>query len=326
MALVFMGTPQFALPSLRALHGAGYEIAAVYTRPDRPAGRGLRPRPPPVKELAQQLGLPVRQPESLRRPEALEELRALAPEVIVVCAYGQILRRPVLEIPPRGVLNVHPSLLPRHRGPSPIAAAILSGDAETGVTVMLMDEGMDTGPIIAQRSLPISPLDSAGSLAEKLSPLAAELLLETLPRWLRGEITPQPQDESRATVTRLLRKEDGAIDWALPAEEIWRRVRAFDPWPGAYTYLDGEQLHIWAAWPLEGDSGAPPGTVVALTPEQAQRVPPEAGRTAFAVQTGRGLLAVLRLQRAGRRALTAEEFLRGMPGLLGRRLSTPTDG
>ncbi len=320
MALVFMGTPPFALPSLRALHEAGYEIAAVYTRPDRPAGRGLRPRPPPVKELAMALGLPVRQPESLRRPEAIEELRSLSPEVIVVCAYGQILRRPVLEIPPRGVLNVHPSLLPRHRGPSPIAGAILAGDAETGVTIMLMDEGMDTGPVIAQRSLPISPFDTSGTLTERLSHLAAELLLETLPRWLRGEITPQPQDESRATVTRLLRKEDGAIDWTLPAEEIWRRVRAFDPWPGAYTYLEGEQLHIWAAWPLEGDSGMPPGTVVALTPEQARQVPAEVGRAAFAVQTGRGLLAVTRVQRAGRRALPAEEFLRGMPGLVGRRL------
>ncbi len=326
MALVFMGTPQFALPSLRALVEAGYQIAAVYTRPDRPAGRGLRPRPPPVKELAQELGLPVRQPESLRRPEAIAELRALAPEVIVVCAYGQILRRPVLEVPPRGVLNVHPSLLPRHRGPSPIAAAILAGDAETGVTIMLMDEGMDTGPVLAQRSLPVSPFDSAGTLGEKLSHLAAELLLDTLPRWLRGEITPQPQDESRATVTRLLRKEDGAIDWRLPAEEIWRRVRAYDPWPGAYTYLDGEQLHIWAAWPLAGDSGQEPGTVVALSPELAAQVPPQAGRAAFAVQTGAGLLAVLRLQRAGRRPLGSEEFLRGMPGIVGRRLTTPPTG
>ncbi|HXG42861.1 MAG TPA: methionyl-tRNA formyltransferase [Dehalococcoidia bacterium] len=320
MALVFMGTPEFALPSLRALHEAGYRIAAVYTRPDRPAGRGLRPRPPPVKELALALGLPVRQPDSLRRPEAVEELRALSPEVIVVCAYGQILRRPVLELPPKGVLNVHPSLLPRHRGPSPIPAAILAGDSETGVTIMLMDEGMDTGPILCQRSLPISPFDTAGTLAEKLSRLAADLLLETLPRWLRGGIAPVPQDESRATVTRLLRKEDGIIDWALPAEEVWRRVRAFAPWPGAYTYLDGEQLHIWAAWPLEGDSGSPPGTVVALSPEQASRVPPAVGRAPFAVQTGRGLLAVTRLQRAGRRALPADEFLRGMPGLVGRQL------
>ena len=325
MAIVFMGTPHFALPSLRALAEAGYDIAAVYTRPDRPAGRGLRPQPPPVKLLAQELGLPVRQPDSLRRPEAIEELQALAPEVIVVCAYGQILRRPVLELPPKGVLNVHPSLLPRHRGPSPIAAAILAGDPETGVTVMLMDEGMDTGPILSQRSLPISPFDTAGTLGERLSRLAAELLLETLPRWLRGEIAPQPQDESRATVTRLLRKEDGAIDWHLSAEELWRRVRAFNPWPGAYTYLDGEQLHIWEAWPLPFDSGFPPGTVVALSAEQASSVPAEAGRAAFAVQTGAGLLAVLRAQRAGRRPLPSEEFLRGMPRIIGRRLSTPPE-
>jgi len=320
MGLVFMGTPEFALPSLRALLEAGHRILAVYTRPDRPAGRGLRLQPPPVKVLAQQLGLPVRQPESLRRPEEVEELRRLAPEVIVVCAYGEILRRSVLEIPPRGVINVHPSLLPRHRGPSPIQAAILSGDQETGVTVMLMDEGMDTGPVLAQAPLPIDPLDTAGTLGGKLSHLAARLLVETLPRWLRGEIEPRPQDHSRATVTKLLRKEAGRLDWRRPASELWRAVRAYNPWPGAHTYADGELIFIWRAWPLPLESGSPPGTVVALGPGEASLVPQEAGKAAFAVQTGQGLLAVIEAQRAGRKSLPSEEFLRGMPKLLGRQL------
>lgn len=318
-----MGTPRFAVPSLRALVENGYRVLAVYTQPDRPAGRGRRPLPPPVKVAAEELGLPVRQPPSLRRPEAVAELRELAPEVIVVCAFGQLLRRPVLEVPPRGVLNVHPSLLPRHRGASPIPAAILAGDEETGVTIMLMDEGMDTGPLLSQRRFPISPFDTTGSLSEKLSLLAAELLLETLPRWLRGELTPQPQDDSLATVTRPLRKEDGAIDWTRPARELWLQVRAYNPWPGAFTALDGELLHIWEAWPLPQDRAEAPGTVVSLSREEAAQVPPEAGRAAFAVQTGRGLLAVLKAQRAGRKALPSDEFLRGMRGLIGRRLVTP---
>ncbi len=323
MGLVFMGTPEFALPSLRALVEAGHPILAVYTRPDRPAGRGLRPRPPPVKVLAQELGLPVCQPESLRRPEAVEELRRLAPEVIVVCAYGEILRPSVLAIPPRGVVNVHPSLLPRHRGPSPIQGAILSGDQETGVTIMLMDEGMDTGPLLAQASLPIEPLDTASTLGEKLSRLAARLLVETLPRWLRGEMSPQPQDHTRATVTKLLRKEDGLLDWHRPATDLWRAVRAYNPWPGAHTYADGELIFIWRAWPLPLDTGHPPGTVVALGPQEASLVPPEAGRATFGVQTGQGLLAVIEAQRAGRKSLPSSEFLRGMPKLLGRQLGPP---
>jgi methionyl-tRNA formyltransferase len=323
MGLVFMGTPQFALPSLRALVEAGYEILAVYTRPDRPAGRGLRPQPPPVKVLAQELGLPVRQPQSLRRPEAVEELRQLRPEVIVVCAYGEILRRAVLEIPPRGIVNVHPSLLPRHRGPSPIQAAILCGDQETGVTIMLMDEGMDTGPILAQATLPIEPLDTSGTLSEKLSHLAARLLVETLPRWLKGEISPTPQDHSRATVTRLLQKKDGLLDWQLPAHQLWRAVRAYNPWPGAYSYAAGELIFIWRAWPLAIDSGHPPGTVVPLAREEAAAVPQEAGQAAFGVQTGRGILAVIEAQRAGRKSLPSHEFLRGMPQLLEQRLGPP---
>jgi methionyl-tRNA formyltransferase len=321
MRIVFMGTPEFALPSLRRLVEDGHDIVGVYTRADRPAGRGRDITPPPVKTAALGLGLPVFQPAGLRQPEALEELAALRPDVIVVCALGQILRQPVLDIPPKGVLNVHPSLLPRHRGASPIQAAILAGDEETGVTIMLMDAGMDTGPILCQRSLLISLWDSGGSLSEKLSLLAADLLGETLSLWLAGEIEPQPQDEAQATYAPLIQKEDGAIDWTRPALDIWRQVRAFNPWPGAATTLDGKMLHIWEAWPLPGEGGgSEPGTVLMLSPAQREKLPPEVEQEALAVQTGEGLLVVLRLQQAGRQALPAAEFVRGQRHLFGRRL------
>lgn len=321
MAIVFLGTPAFAVPSLRRLVDEGFEIAAVYTQPDRPAGRGRRPTPSPVKNVALAIGLPVRQPESLRDPSALAELASLHPNAGVVVAYGQILRQEVLDIPAKGVLNIHPSLLPRHRGASPIPAAILAGDRETGVTIILMDPGMDTGPVLAQRSLPINDSDTAGALTEKLAHVAAGLLAETLPRWLRGEIDPQPQDHSLATKAPLLKKEHGAIDWALPAADIWRRVRAYNPWPGAYTTVDGRLLHIWEAWPLAG-GGADPGTVITLSEEQRAGLPPGADEGAFGVQTGDGVLAVLTAQREGRRRLPAGEFLRGMREFVGRRLGT----
>lgn len=320
MSIVFVGTPAFAVPALRRLHADGHPISAVITQPDRPAGRGRHTISPPIKLAADELGLPVWQPATLRDAEVLRQLAALQPQAIVAVAYGQILRREVLDLPPRGVVNVHPSLLPRWRGASPIAAAILAGDEETGVTIMLMDPGMDTGPLLAREAAPISPEDTTGSLTERLSGLGADLLSRTLPRWLAGEIEPQPQDDSAATATRLIRKEDGAIDWTLPAVDIWRRVRAYNPWPGAHTTLDGEPLHIWRAWPLEDDTTSPPGAVVAL--DDVARAPLPAGLPAapFAVQTGRGLLAVLEIQRAGRRALAAADFLRGMPDLIGRRL------
>lgn len=321
MAIIFLGTPAFAVPSLRRLADEGHEIAAVYTQPDRPAGRGRRLTAPPVKTAALAMGLPVRQPQSLRDPSALAELASLQPDVGIGVAYGQILRQEVLAIPAKGMLNVHPSLLPRHRGASPIPAAILAGDRETGATIMLMDPGMDSGPILTQRSLPIEDRDTAGTLTEKLALLAADLLAETLPRWLRDEIDPQQQDHSLATKAPLLKKEHGAIDWSLPAVQTWRQVRAYNPWPGAYTTLDDQVLHIWEAWPLPGE-GAPPGTVVALREEQQVELPPEADREAFAVQTGNGLLTVLSVQRQGRRRLGAAEFLRGARGFIGRRLGS----
>jgi methionyl-tRNA formyltransferase len=319
MAIVFLGTPAFAAPSLRRLAAEGFEIAAVYTQPDRPAGRGRHPAPPPVKAAALELGLEVRQPESLRDPAVLAELAALHPEAGVGVAYGQILRQEVLDIPSRGVLNIHPSLLPRHRGASPIPAAILAGDAETGVSIILMDAGLDSGPLLGQRRIPIRDSDTTGRLMAGLADVAAGLLVETLPRWLRGEIQPQPQDDSLATKAPLLKKEHGVIDWSLSTTEIWRRVRAYNPWPGAYTTVEGALLPAREARPL-ADGGAAPGTVVKLTPEQHARLPEGTDPEAFAVATGDGILAVLVAQREGRRALPAGEFLRGMRDFIGRRL------
>ncbi|HET9475881.1 MAG TPA: methionyl-tRNA formyltransferase [Dehalococcoidia bacterium] len=317
MTILFIGTPAFAVPSLQRLVADGHAIAAVITQPDRPAGRGRRERPSPIKVAALEMGLPILQPESLRDAAALAEVRALNPECAVAVAYGQILRPDFLSIPPRGVVNVHPSLLPKYRGASPIPAAILAGDDITGVTIMLMDAGMDSGPILAQRIQPITPEDSAASLSDALAVSGAGLLAETLPAWLRGEIQPIPQDDSTATKTTLLRKEDGAINWHHPAGHIWRQVRACNPWPGAHTHFQGDTIHIWRAWPLDEPISAAPGTVVALTAEQralAPEGPP------FAVVTGDGLLAVREAQRSGRRALPAAEFLRGMPALIGSRL------
>jgi methionyl-tRNA formyltransferase len=323
MSIVFLGTPAFAVPSLHALVDHDHSISAVYTQPDRPAGRGRQLTPSPVKLAAQELGIPIRQPPTLREPQTLADLAALNPRAIVAVAYGQILKQELLDIPPRGVVNVHPSLLPRHRGASPIPAAILAGDAETGVTIMLMDAGMDTGPVLSQRAIPIERSDDAASLSARLSHLSAALLADTLSGWLEGKIEPQPQDGSKATDCPLLRKEHGAIDWSLPAVDIWRRVRAYNPWPGAHTTLDGESVRIWEAWPLETEHAATPGTVVPLTPEQLDRLPPDVDRETFAVQTGGGLLAVLSVQRAGRRAMPPGDFIRGIRDLFGRRLGPP---
>jgi len=321
--IVFMGSPDFALPVLRRLLDSEHEVVAVYTQPDRPAGRGRALQAPPAKELALAHGVPVFQPAGVSAPDSVGELVRLAPDLIVMAAYGQILKQPVLDIPRRGVLNVHASLLPLHRGAAPVAAAILAGDEEAGVTIMQTELALDAGPILAQRRVPISPHDTAGTLTERLAEEGADLLMEVLPAWLDGRLAPTPQDASRATYAPTLRKEDGRVGWTLPAEEIWRRVRAFTPWPGAFTYLDGQTLRLLDTWPLaaggEGQQAGLPvrqaGTVVPCPPGAA--VTDQAG---FAVVTGRGILAIMRLQLAGRRALPATDFLRGQRGLMGKRL------
>ncbi len=320
MAIIFLGTSDWALPCLRALAASGQEIAAVYTQPDRPAGRGRQPTAPPVKLAAQELGLAVRQPERMHEPQVLQELQGLRPEAMVCCAFGQFLRPAVLAVAPHGILNVHPSLLPRFRGATPIQSAILEGDAKTGVTIILMDAGLDTGPILGQREEIIAGHDTAGSLGERLARLASVLLLETLDSWLAGRITPQAQDHQQATLTRRIEKKDAEIGWSQPAVGIWRSIRAFNPQPGAYTFLEEEALHIWQAWPLGENSGHAAGTVTELTQDQLAKLGEEARGAAFAVQTGDGLLAVTQVQRSGRRALSADEFVRGMRGFFGSRL------
>jgi methionyl-tRNA formyltransferase len=307
--LVFMGTPEFAVPVLEALVGQ-YQVVAVVTQPDRATGRGRRVKPSPVKKTALAHDLPLLQPPSLRRPEAAAELRELAPDVIVVAAFGQILPPEVLAIPPHGCLNVHASLLPRYRGGSPIAAAILAGEEQTGVTLMLMDEGMDTGPILAQAECKIEPQDTTGTLSVKLAHLGADLLVETLPRWLDGRIAPQPQDDSLATYCRIINKKDGLLDWSLPATALWLRVRAYHPWPGTYTYWQGKLLKILRARPVAiGPSGEELGRVISLD-------------DGVAVVTGTEALLLEEIQLAGKKALAVQEFIRGRRDFIGSVLGS----
>ena len=319
LRIVFMGTPTIAVPTLEALVADGHEVVAVVTQPDRPAGRGRATAPPPVKEAALRLGLTVLQPPTLRRPEVVAELRQLRPDAIVVAAFGQILRPAVLSLPALGCLNMHPSLLPKLRGTSPISGAILDGLAETGVTINLMDEGMDTGPILAQVREPVLPDDDAETLGRRLAEIGARLMARTLREWAAGRITPRPQDHSQATFTRLLRREDGLIDWQLPAVEIGRRARAYHPWPGAYTYWEGKLLKLLRVHPVPGyPAGTKPGRVLGLA-----RVDLGAGERPepdLLLATGAGALAVERLQLEGRRAVSASEFVRGYPAVLQARL------
>lgn len=309
--VVFLGTPEYGVPVLRAL-AAEHEVLAAVTQPDRPAGRGRGLLAPPVKEAAQALEIEVLQPRTLRREnEATARLRALRADVFVLAAYGLILREHVLSIPPHGVVGVHASLLPRWRGAAPVAAAILAGDASTGVTLMQTDAGMDTGAIIAQRAIPIGPHATAASLTERLAHLGAGLVVEALPGWLRGEVTPRPQDEALATDAPPLTKALGAVDWAHPAEAIDRQVRAYTPWPGAYTHWRGQPLRLLAVEPY------PDAAVSAALPPDAAPgtvVPADDGA---AVVTGRGLLLLKEVQAAGKRPMRAAEFIRGQRGFLG---------
>jgi methionyl-tRNA formyltransferase len=306
-----MGSPEFAIPSLQGLVGDGYEVAAVYTRPDKPAGRGRNPVYAPLKVAALSLGLPVAQPVNLRGPEALASLAALRPDVIVVAAYGLLLPPDILALPRWGAINVHPSLLPRWRGASPVAAAILSGDEFTGVSIMLLDAGMDTGPVLARAQVPVSPQDDAESLTGKLARLGAALLDEALAAWSRGEITPRPQDEAGVTICRTIKKEDGEIDWRAPAPEIWRLIRAFQPWPGGYTRWRGKKLDILEARPLAATGTFQPGEIVPL-PGQ-----PLFAGLAFGIATGEGVLGIARVRLEGKRDMKAVEFQRGRHDLVG---------
>jgi len=294
---VFMGTPEFAIGTLEGLIAAGCQMVGVYTQPDRPSGRGKKLTQPPVKLLAEQAGIPVFQPQKLRDPAAVEILRELAPDLIVVVAYGQILPKAVLDIPQFGCINVHASLLPAYRGAAPINKVIIDGGTETGVTTMYMDVGLDTGDMLVKRVVPIGPLETAGELHDRLARLGREAMEETLRQLCAGTLQREVQDDDQSSYAPMLKKEDGLIDWTHPAVQIHNQVRGLDPWPGAYTWLDGEILKLAGTTPTDGSGVA--GTVLASSAE------------GVLVACGTGSLLVRQLQLPGKRRLSAADFLRG---------------
>ncbi len=299
--VVFMGTPDFAVPSLKVLaEDARYEIVGVVTQPDRPAGRGNRLTACPVKQFALERGLPVYQFERIRRPEGVERMKTLAPDVCVTAAFGQILTQELLDIPVHGTVNVHASLLPKHRGSAPINWCILMGETETGVTIMRTDAGIDTGDMLRSAATPIGALETAGELTARLSELGARLLGETLPDYLEGRIVPTPQDAERASYQPMLDKTMGGIDWTKSASEIACRVRGLNPWPCAYTDLEGGRLKVYLARAVADDSDAPAGAVVASGPKEG-----------LVIRCGEGALEILELQAPGGKRMAAKAYLMG---------------
>ena len=309
MRIVFLGTADLSCSSLAKLAAdTNFSVVAVVTQPDKPKGRELKLTPSPVKVLAERLGLPVLQPKRARDEQFIAQISEYRPALMVVVAYGQILPQRLLDVPPHGCLNVHTSLLPKYRGAAPIQWAIADGEPETGVTIMKLDAGLDTGPVLAVRRTPILSTDDSQTLHDRLAQLGAELLMETIPGHVAGSITPQPQPAEGATYAAKIKKEDGRLDWHWPAARIWNRLRAFTPWPGAFTLLPNGGgkpllLKIWKA-EVVARSGAP-GTVLA------------ADKTGLVVGCGEGALRILKLQREGGKRLTAEQFLAGHPLAVG---------
>jgi len=310
LRIVFMGTAELSCASLGALtRQPAFEVVGVVTQPDRPKGRDLKLQLSPVKEMALRAGLAVLQPERARDDNFIAELRRLQPELIAVAAYGQILPKSILDLPRFGCVNVHTSLLPKYRGAAPIQWAILNSDSETGVTIMKMDAGMDTGDILTQQATPIRAEDSAETLHDRLAQMGAELLVRTIPDYIAGRIQPQPQPAEGVSYAPKIKKEDGRVDWCQPARAIWNRVRAFTPWPGAFTFLPAQPhpllIKVWQAEVVETTAGAP-GEIV------------QANKTGITVACGQGALQILTLQREGGRRLAAPDFLAGhalLPGL-----------
>lgn len=300
MRIVFMGTPDFSVGTLEAVVAAGHEVACVVTQPDKPRGRGKELQPTPVKEAAQRHGLPVYQPAKIRDPEAVEKIRSFQPDVIVVVAFGQIIPQQILDIPRYGCINVHASLLPKYRGAAPIQWAIIDGEEVSGVTIMRMDAGLDTGDMISKVEIPLEKDETAGTLFDKLSDAGAKLLVQTLPTLEDQSAVYEKQPELSPTpYSRMISKKDGEIDWSSPAVNIERLIRGMSPWPSAYTHLGGKTLKIWRAETAEGKAGSAPGTVL------------EVGKGGLVVSTGDGALRLLEIQLEGKKRMDAEAFLRG---------------
>ncbi|OXL84818.1 methionyl-tRNA formyltransferase [Paenibacillus sp. SSG-1] len=300
MNIVFMGTPAFAVPSLRMLLAEGYNVVAVVTQPDRPQGRKKVLMPTPVKEVALEHGLPVLQPQRMRHPEAVNELAAYKPDLIVTAAYGQILPKAVLDLPAKGCVNVHGSLLPKYRGGAPIQRCIINGETVTGITLMYMAEGLDTGDMIAQVEVPITDEDTSGTLFEKLSTAGAALLKEQMPRLLEGGVPVTVQDDSQATYAPNLKREDEKIDWSKPTRDIYNQIRGLVPFSGAFTFWNDDVFKVWGSRKGEKASKeAAPGTVLQLTPEGIE------------VKTGDGALWLTDIQPSGKKAMDAGQFIRG---------------
>lgn len=305
LRIVFMGTSEFAVPSLKALIERGEQILCVVTQPDKPKGRGRKIYISPVKELALAHNLTIFQPSSLKDGESIEYLKGLSPDLFIVVAYGQILPRDVLDIPPLGTINVHASLLPKYRGAAPINWVLINGEEATGVTTMLLDEGIDTGPILMQRALVIEPEDNHPSLYEKLSKLGAELLKETIDHWKKKDLEPLPQDPTKASYAPPLKKEDGLIDWKRSAKEIQNLIRGLIPWPSAYTHLEGKILKIFDSVVIDAEVQGIPGEISLVNNDGIQ------------VITGKGSLLIRELQLQDRRRMKASEFIKGYPLIKG---------
>ena len=294
-----MGTPSFAVPTLRAIHESNHELIGVVTQPDKPRGRGRKLGISPVKELAMGLRLPIMQPETTRDEAFIEEVNRMSPDLIVVAAYGRMLTRELLDLPPHGCINVHASLLPKYRGAAPIQWAIVNGERRTGVTVMKMDEGMDTGDILLTQEVGITDTDTAQSLHDKLAQVGAGLVINALDGVERGTIRPAPQENSMASYAPPLKKEDGLIDWSRAAREIYNRIRGLDPWPGAFTYLRGSRLKVFSGEVIDEEVRDTPGKVVQSEPEGVK------------VSTGTGFLVIEEVQLEGRKRMPIREFLIG---------------
>jgi len=329
MRLVFMGTPDFAVPALRALVSGGHEVVGVFTQPDRPAGRGKNLKPSPVKVAAEELGLAVFQPEKIKTAEGIRQLRDLAPEGIIVVAYGQILSREILQLPTRGCINVHASLLPSYRGAAPIHWAVMKGETRTGVTTMLMDEGLDTGDMLLKREVPISGEATTGEIHDELAALGGELLIDTLKELAMGRLVPTPQT-GKSNYAPLLKREHERLDWSRRATDLHHQIRGLNPWPGAFTTFRGENLKIWQSAPFlqttkYGETEGPgfePRTsnselrVKTVDPGQILQVQEDS----LVVQTGEGVLRILEVQPAGKRAMSAKDFFNGRHGKVGEKL------